>query len=103
MLLKSKTFKEDIKEYHKLFYDDCIKERARKIFSFTSSIRRKMEKTGEDPRELMKYLQSSQCKIPWTYNQIKETQELAQRDLEQLESNVMKEKSQMTEEKISLG
>ncbi len=32
----------------------------------------------------MKYLQSSQCKIPWTYSDIKETWELAQRDLEEI-------------------
>jgi hypothetical protein len=33
---------------------------------------------------LVKYLQSSQCKIPWTYSDIKETWELAQRDLEEI-------------------
>lgn len=50
LLLKSKTFKNDIKDYHSLFFDECIKERAKKIMSFTSSIRRVMSRSSEDSK-----------------------------------------------------
>lgn len=30
-----------------------------------------MERAKEDSRVLVQYLQSSQCKIPWTYSEIK--------------------------------
>lgn len=58
-----------------------MRERQRKINSFTNSLQRIMERAEEDTRVIVKHLQSSQCKIPWTDGEIKETWEFAQRDL----------------------
>lgn len=64
-----------------MFIDECLRERKTKMVSFTSSIQRIMQRAQDDERILLKYLQSSQCKIPWTIQEINETWEYAQRDL----------------------
>ena len=42
LLLKSKVFRNVIKEYHHYFIDECLKERQKKLNSFTNSIKRIM-------------------------------------------------------------
>lgn len=56
ILLKSKSFMHDVKEYHALFLQDCTKERQKKLNSFSNSIQRIMKRAEDDPRILMKYL-----------------------------------------------
>lgn len=49
--------------------------------SFSSSLKQIKNKIGKDPGLLIKYVQGSQCKIPWTDEEIQQTWELAQHDL----------------------
>jgi hypothetical protein len=44
LLLRSKSFLEDTREYHKIFIDDCLRDRKKKVISFTNSIQRIMKR-----------------------------------------------------------
>lgn len=66
LLLKSTSFKAIAIEYHKKFVNECLKEREKKIGAFNRSLLKVIEKNKNDRSAIIRYMQSSQCKIPWT-------------------------------------
>ena len=51
---------------------ECIKERNKKIGEFSRSLQRVVDKAKADRAEITRYMQSSQCKIPWSNKDIHE-------------------------------
>ena len=70
LVLKSKSFKADAREYHKIFVQDCMKDRDKKVGSFKAALLKCMNNNYGNQEQLIRYLQSSQCKIPWTSREI---------------------------------
>ena len=83
LVLKSKSFKADAREYHKIFVQDCMKDRDKKVGSFKAALLKCMNNNYGNQEQLIRYLQSSQCKIPWTSREIQEAWFLAQRELDE--------------------
>ncbi len=65
-ILKSLSFRKVCIEYHEKFKEDCKKERNKKISTFTRSLFAIMDQDKQEKTKLIKFLQSSKCKIPWT-------------------------------------
>lgn len=41
---------EDVREYHKIFIEDCLKERQKKIITFTKSLQRILSRIDKEPK-----------------------------------------------------
>ena len=81
-ILKSLSFRKVCSEYHAHFKEDCKKERNKKISTFTRSLFAIVDQDKQDKTKLIKFLQSSKCKIPWTDKEIEETYNRASEDLD---------------------
>lgn len=86
-ILKSKSFRADVREYHRIFLQECMKERLKKIESFKATLLKCVRNDQPNHQELVRYLQGSQCKIPWTSREIYEAWDMAQRELEENEDD----------------
>lgn len=71
-ILKSNTFRKVCLEYHAKFKQDCKAERNKKISTFVSSLFSMIDKSKDDIKKLIRFLQSSKCKIPWSDRDIDE-------------------------------
>jgi hypothetical protein len=70
LLLKSDSFREVIKNYHKKFKQECLAERRLKIPKFLSYIRNAITQHGSDPERIDIMFKSSKFKVPWTNEEI---------------------------------
>jgi hypothetical protein len=64
-----------------------MKERLKKIESFKATLLKCVSNDQPNHQELVRYLQGSQCKIPWTSREIYEAWDMAQRELDENEDD----------------
>ena len=82
MILKSLSFRKICIEYHAKFKQDCRQERNKKISTFTNSLFSVMQKSKQDRTKLIRFLQSSKCKIPWCDRDVEEAYKRAGEELD---------------------
>lgn len=81
-VLRSASFRKVCIEYREKFREECKLERNKKISTFTGRLFAIVEKSKQDRTKLIRFLQSSKCKIPWNDKDIKEAYQRAGEDLD---------------------
>jgi hypothetical protein len=84
LLLRSDSFREVSRSYYRHFRAECLAERCTKIPKFVSYLRTVIMKHGHDPQQMIRMIQSSKCKIPWTSREIEEADRRAFAELQQV-------------------